>query len=301
MPKYFPLLLSLLLTTATLTAQYQPLYKTIPNQKTVINRESDTVIDKGILIVRNISEPAYRYFRVKEDGVKRPCVIICPGGGYSIAAAGHEGTDVARYLNSIGINALVLKYRMPNDANQPDKTIAPLQDVQRAMYLARTNAAAWGIHAGKIGVMGFSAGAHLAASLATHYADVKIPMEQTVSLRPDFQVLLYPVISMTDIGHRGSRDNLLGKTPTETQIRYYSNEQQVNSVSPPAFIVHANDDKVVPVQNALIYYKALRDQKVEAKLLLFDKGGHGFGMQNPEEKVQWPEQMKIWLEMVLNR
>jgi len=301
MPKYFPLLLSLLLTTATLTAQYQPLYKTIPNQKPVVNRESDTVIDKGILIVRNISEPAYRYFRVKEDGVKRPCVIICPGGGYSIAAAGHEGTDVARYLNSIGINALVLKYRMPNDANQPDKTIAPLQDVQRAMYLTRTNAAAWGIDAGKIGVMGFSAGAHLAASLATHYADVKIPMEQTVSLRPDFQVLLYPVISMTDIGHRGSRDNLLGKTPTETQIRYYSNEQQVNSVSPPAFIVHANDDKVVPVQNALLYYKALRDQKVEAKLLLFDKGGHGFGMQNPEEKVQWPEQMKIWLEMVLNR
>lgn len=301
MPKYFPLLLSLLLTTATLTAQYQPLYKTIPNQKTVINRESDTVIDKGILIVRNISEPAYRYFRVKEDGVKRPCVIICPGGGYSIAAAGHEGTDVARYLNSIGINALVLKYRMPNDANQPDKTIAPLQDVQQAMYLARTNATAWGIDAGKIGVMGFSAGAHLAASLATHYADVKIPMEQTVSLRPDFQVLLYPVISMTDIGHRGSRDNLLGKTPTENQIRYYSNEQHVNSVSPPAFIVHANDDKVVPVQNALIYYKALRDQKVEAKLLLFDKGGHGFGMQNPEEKVQWPEQMKIWLEMVLNR
>lgn len=301
MPKYFPLLLSLLLTTATLTAQYQPLYKTIPNQKTVINRESDTVIDKGILIVRNISEPAYRYFRVKEDGVKRPCVIICPGGGYSIAAAGHEGTDVARYLNSIGINALVLKYRMPNDANQPDKTIAPLQDVQQAMYLARTNAAAWGIDAGKIGVMGFSAGAHLAASLATHYADVKIPMEQTVSLRPDFQVLLYPVISMTDIGHRGSRDNLLGKTPTENQIRYYSNERHVNSVSPPAFIVHANDDKVVPVQNALIYYKALRDQKVEAKLLLFDKGGHGFGMQNPEEKVQWPEQMKIWLEMVLNR
>ena len=301
MLKYFPLLFSLLLTTATLTAQYQPLYKNIPNQKPVVNRESDTVIDKGILIVRNISEPAYRYFRVKEDGVKRPCVIICPGGGYWIAAAGHEGTDVAQYLNSIGINALVLKYRMPNDVNQPDKTIAPLQDVQQAMYLTRTNAAKWGIDAGKIGVMGFSAGGHLAASLATHYADVKIPMEQTVSLRPDFQVLLYPVISMTDIGHRGSRDNLLGKTPTETQIRYYSNEQNVNSVSPPAFIVHAKDDKVVPVQNALIYYKALRDQQVEAKLLLFDKGGHGFGMMNPEEKIQWPEQMRVWLEKVLNK
>lgn len=301
MLKYFPLLLGLLLTTATLTAQYQPLYKNIPNQKSVVNRESDTIIDKGILIVRNISEPAYRYFRVKEDAVNRPCVIICPGGGYWIVAAGHEGTDVAQYLNSIGINALVLKYRIPNDANQPDKTIAPLQDVQQAMYLARTNAAAWGIDAGKIGVMGFSAGGHLAASLATHYADVKIPMEQTVSLRPDFQVLLYPVISMTDIGHRGSRDNLLGKNPTEAQIRYYSNEQNVNSASPPAFIVHAKDDKTVPVQNALIYYKALRDQQVEAKLLLFDKGGHGFGMMNPEEKIQWPEQMRVWLETVLKR
>lgn len=301
MPQYFSLLITLLLTTTTLTAQYKPLYKTIPNQKPVVNRESDTVIDKGILIVRNISEPAYRYFRVKEDGVKRPCVIICPGGGYWIAAAGHEGTDVAQYLNSIGMNALVLKYRMPNDANQPDKTIAPLQDVQQAMYLARTNAAAWGIDDGKIGIMGFSAGGHLAASLATHYADVKIPMEQRVSLRPDFQVLVYPVISMTDIGHRGSRDNLLGKNPTETQIRYFSNEQNVNSVSPPAFIVHAKDDQAVPVQNALIYYKALRDQKVEAKLLLFDKGGHGFGMVNTEEKVQWPEQMKIWLGEILNR
>lgn len=301
MPKHIPLLLSLLLTTTTLTAQYQPLYKTIPNQKTVVNRESDTVIDKGILIVRNISEPAYRYFRVKEDGVKRPCVIICPGGGYWIAAAGHEGTDVAQYLNSIGMNALVLKYRMPNDANQPDKTIAPLQDVQQAMYLARTNAAAWGIDERKIGIMGFSAGGHLAASLATHYADVKIPMEQRVSLRPDFQVLVYPVISMTDIGHRGSRDNLLGKTPTETQIRYFSNEQNVNSQSPPAFIVHAKDDKTVPVQNALLYYKALRDLKVEAKLLLFDKGGHGFGMVNPEEKVEWREEMKIWLGEILNR
>lgn len=300
MPTYFSLLLSLLLT-ATLTAQYQPLYKTIPNQKTAINRESDTVIDKGILIVRNISVPAYRYFRVKEDGVKRPCVIICPGGGYWIAAAGHEGTDVAQYLNSIGMNALVLKYRMPNDANQPDKTIAPLQDVQQAMYLARTNAAAWGIDDGKIGIMGFSAGGHLAASLATHYDDVKIPMKQTVSLRPDFQVLVYPVISMTDIGHRGSRDNLLGKTPTETQIRYYSNEQNVNSASPPAFIVHAKDDQAVPVQNALIYCKALRDLKVEAKLLLFDKGGHGFGMVNPEEKVEWREEMKRWLGEVLNR
>lgn len=301
MPKYYSLLLSLLLSTTSLTAQYQPLYKTIPNQKPVINRESDTVIDKGILIVRNISEPAYRYFRVKEDGVKRPCVIICPGGGYWIAAAGHEGTDVAQYLNSIGINALVLKYRMPNDANQPDKTITPLQDVQQAMYLARTNAAAWGIDDGKIGIMGFSAGGHLAASLATHYADVKIPMEQRVSLRPDFQVLVYPVISMTDIGHRGSRDNLLGKNPTETQIRYYSNEQNVNSASPPAFIVHAKDDQAVPVQNALLYYKALRDQKVEAKLLLFDKGGHGFGMRNMEEKVQWPEEMRVWLGEVLNR
>lgn len=275
-------------------AQYQPLYKTVPNQKETPNQESEAM-NNGILIVSKVSQPAYHYFRVKEDGVKRPCVIVCPGGGYSIVAAGHEGTDVAVYLNSIGINALVVKYRIPNDANQPDKTIAPLQDVQQAMYLAKTNAAAWGIDAHKIGVMGFSAGGHLAASLATHYKDVKIPMEKKVSLRPDFQILIYPVISFRSFGHRGSADNLLGKQPSEEQLHYFSNEEQVNRKSPPAFLVHAKDDTVVPIENSISYQAALQKNKVPAELVQYEKGGHGFGLKNRKEKNQWPPMLADWL------
>lgn len=276
-------------------AQYLPLYKTVPNQKETSNQESEAM-NNGILIVSKVSQPAYRYFRVKDDGVKRPCVIVCPGGGYSILAAGHEGIDVAVYLNSIGVNALVLKYRIPNDANQPDKTIAPLQDVQQAMYLARTNAAAWGIDTHKIGVMGFSAGGHLAASLATHYADVKIPMAKKISLRPDFQVLIYPVISFRAFGHQGSAHNLLGKEPTEEQLHYFSNEEQVNRKSPPAFLVHAKDDNVVPIENAIRYQSALQQNHVPAELVQFEKGGHGFGLHDPKEKDQWPPMLTEWFK-----
>lgn len=276
-------------------AQYQPLYKKIPNQNAIANQESEAM-NNGILIVSKVSEPAYRYFRVKEDTVKRPCVIICPGGGYAVLAAGHEGTDVAKYLNAIGVNALVLKYRIPNDAGQPDKTIAPLQDVQQAIYLARTHAAEWGIDPHKTGVLGFSAGGHLAASLATHYADVKIQVEKNISLRPDFQVLIYPVISFRAFGHHGSAENLLGKTPAEAALHYFSNEENINAQSPPAFLVHAKDDNVVPVENAIRYQQALQQNNVPALLMLQEKGGHGFGMNNPREKDQWPPLLADWLK-----
>ena len=251
--------------------------------------------DAGILIISKVSQPAYSYYRVKEDTVLRPCVIICPGGGYSVLAAGHEGTDVALFLNSIGINALVLKYRIPNKNNQPDPSIAPLQDLQRAMYLARSNAAAWGIVSNKIGVLGFSAGGHLAASLSSHYMELKIDNPEGLSLRPDFQILLYPVISFQEFGHKGSAENLLGAGVTAEQLHYFSNEYWVNSQTPPAFIVHAKDDSTVPVQNALVYHQALQQNKVPSFLHLFEKGGHGFGITNPQSNIQWPELLKQWL------
>lgn len=281
--------------TTTIQAQYQPLYKVTPNQIKVANEEKEEQFE-GITIVSKVTEPAFQYFRVKEDNIKRPCVIIYPGGGYTILASGHEGIDVAKFFNSIGVNAMVVKYRIPNDKAQNDKSIAPLQDAQQAILLAKTNANAWGIDDKKIGILGFSAGGHLAASLSSHYADVKIDNPSKVSLRPDFQILIYPVITMKDFGHAGSKENLIGKDPTPEQIQYYSNELNVNEQTPPAFIVHAINDDAVPVQNAHVYDSALKANKVSSTLYLYEKGGHGFGMKNPTASEQWTTPLTAWLQ-----
>ena len=281
--------------TNTIQAQYQPLYKVTPNQIKVANEEKEEQFE-GITIVSKVTEPAFQYFRVKEDNIKRPCVIIYPGGGYTILASGHEGIDVAKFFNSIGVNAMVVKYRIPNDKAQIDKSIAPLQDAQQAIFLAKTNANAWGIDDKKIGILGFSAGGHLAASLSSHYADVKIDNPSKVSLRPDFQILIYPVITMKDFGHAGSKENLIGKDPTPEQIQYYSNELNVNEQTPPAFIVHAINDDAVPVQNAHVYDSALKANKVSSTLYLYEKGGHGFGMKNPTASEQWTTPLTAWLQ-----
>ena len=280
-----------------MNAQYKPLYKSTPNQIVVPNEEREDPFE-GIIIVSKVTEPAYQYFRVKEDNIKRPCVIIYPGGAYFILASGHEGVEVAKFFNSIGVNAMVVKYRIPNDNAQVDKSIAPLQDAQQAMLLARSNAATWGIDANKIGILGFSAGGHLAASLSSHYADVKIDNPLNISLRPNFQILIYPVITMKDFGHTGSKENLIGKNPTDAQVQYYSNELNVNDQTPPAFIVHAKNDDAVPVQNAYEYDKALKANKVASTLYLFEKGGHGFGMKNPTATIQWTTPLTQWLREI---
>ena len=191
---------------------------------------------------------------------------------------------------------MVVKYRIPNDKAQNDKSIAPLQDAQQAILLAKTNANTWGIDDKKIGILGFSAGGHLAASLSSHYADVKIDNPSKVSLRPDFQILIYPVITMKDFGHAGSKENLIGKDPTPEQIQYYSNELNVNEQTPPAFIVHAINDDAVPVQNAHVYDSALKANKVSSTLYLYEKGGHGFGMKNPTASEQWTTSLTAWLQ-----
>ena len=279
-------------------AQYQALYKTIPNNIPSKDQEAESS-NAGILIIEKVSIPSYQYFRVANDNQKRPCVIICPGGGYAILAAGHEGSDVAKYFNSIGVNALVLKYRIPNADNQIDKTIAPLQDAQQAILLARTNAGSWGIDENKIGIMGFSAGGHLAASLATHYNDVKIENPTKVSLRPDFQILIYPVISFGPEGHEGSRINLIGNASdakTVKAIDYFSNEKQITKDTPPAFLVHSKDDDAVPVANAIHYYDNLIANKVPAELYLYEKGGHGYGMKNSTSEIIWTSVMKTWMQ-----
>ena len=276
------------------SAQYLPLYKKIPNFIKAPNKE-DTATTGGIMRISKVSVPGYQFFSAGNDGMK-PCVVICPGGGYGILAASHEGTDVAKYFNSIGVHAFVLKYRIPSAANQQQKEWAPLQDAQQAMHLVRQNAKKWNVDPAKVGIMGFSAGGHLASTLATHYDDRKIKAKSSISFRPDFQILLYPVISFEKFAHKGSRNNLLSPDTTAEKIAYFSNELHVNKQSPPAFLVHAKDDKAVPVENSLIYAQQLKDNDVEAEVFLYEAGGHGFGLKNSTSAAKWTDSLKSWLE-----
>jgi len=274
-------------------AQYNPLYKKIPNYIDAPDEESSAV--DGVLRISKVSIPGYMFFSAGTDAPK-PCVVICPGGGYRILASEHEGTDVAKYFNSIGMHALVLKYRIPSDEHQPDKKIAPLQDAQRAVQLVREHAKDWKVDPNKIGIMGFSAGGHLASSLAVHYDDIKIKENSKISVRPDFQILGYPVISFSRFSHVGSRKNLLGKDSTESMMNYFSNEMHVNANTPIAFLVHAKDDKVVPIENSHLYVDALKSNGVEAELFVYETGGHGFGMINKTSSESWIQAMKSWLK-----
>lgn len=278
---------------AMVNAQYNPLYKKIPNYIDAPDEESSAV--DGVLRISNVSIPGYIFFSAGTD-VLKPCVVICPGGGYRILASEHEGTDVAKYFNSIGMHALVLKYRIPSDDHQPDKKMAPLQDAQRAVQMVREHAKDWKVDPDKVGIMGFSAGGHLASSLAVHYDDIKIKENNKISVRPDFQILGYPVISFSKFSHVGSRKNLLGKDSTESMMNYFSNEMHINSNTPIAFLVHAKDDKVVPIENSFIYVDALKSNGVEAELFVYETGGHGFGMINKTSSESWINAMKSWLQ-----
>ena len=279
--------------------QELPLYgnQPIPNSKPGADRE--TVDSSGQPVrysVFKVSHPTLTVYLPagKDNGV---AVIICPGGGYSHLAMTHEGADVAKWLNSLGITAFLLKYRLPSDETMVDKTIGPLQDAQRAIQLVRQRAGEWGVDAGKVGILGFSAGGHLASTAGTHFLQTTIDNSAQVSLRPDFMILLYPVISFSDsIGHRGSRDNLLGTHPDPALIAAYSNERRVTSQTPPTFIVHAEDDKTVPVLNSLYFYEALVKNGVPAELHVYPNGGHGWGLWNSLSKEQWPDECMRWME-----
>ena len=225
-------------------------------------------------------------------------VIICPGGAYWGLAIKHEGTQVAKWLNSLGITAFVLKYRLPDDSIMENKSIGPMQDGQRAIRLVRNRAKEWGIDPNRIGIMGFSAGGHLAAILSVHFNEKVYQPEDLTSARPDFSLLIYPVISMKDdITHWGSRENLLGKSPSAEQIAHFSNELQVNSETPPAFMVHSLDDDAVPVQNSISYALAMHKFKIPCELHIYQSGGHGYGLgRSKNTESSWPEVCRKWLE-----
>ena len=279
--------------------QVLPLYEdSIPNSRPVTDEEKSEMNETGkILVISKVTRPTLTVFLPPKGRANGTAIVICPGGGYGIIAAGHEGSDVAKKLNEAGIAAFVLKYRIPNDDAMIDKEYGPIEDAQRSIQLVRQHAEQWALDPGRIGIMGFSAGGHLASTAGTHFNRTYIENKKGINLRPDFMVLLYPVISFSDsIGHRGSRDNLLGKNPSPEKIREYSNELQVTPQTPPCFLVHAGNDDAVKVQNSLYFYEALQRNGVSAELHVYPKGGHGFGLHNPTTKDQWLDRLENWMD-----
>ncbi len=275
-----------------------PLYNgEIPNSTHVADQENFRYEPGNILIVSKVSRPTLTIFLPSKEKSTGDAIIVCPGGGYVNLAMGYEGEDVARRLNESGIAAFVLKYRIPDDNSMLNKEIGPLQDAQRAIMVLRSRAEEWQINPNRIGIMGFSAGGHLASTAGTHFQKDYIENPHHISLRPDFMILIYPVISFNKrIGHMGSMQNLLGLTPTPEKVNEYSNETQVTDQTPPAFLVHAKDDDVVPFENSVVFADSLKAHKIPAEVFLYEQGGHGFGMTNKKRKQDWMESCIRWIQ-----
>ncbi|MEJ7589841.1 MAG: alpha/beta hydrolase [Ferruginibacter sp.] len=276
-------------------SKVMPLYpNAVPNAIAAPDKENSTFTG-NITRIAKVSVPSLTIYKPQNPNGK--AVIICPGGGYGILAFDLEGTRVAEVLNEWGITAFILKYRLPDDTTMVDRSLGPLQDAQQAIRLVRTNAAQWGIKTNQVGIMGFSAGGHLAATATTHF-DFKADAgnTDTTSVRPDFSILIYPVISFDSvITHRGSRNTLAGADASAEKLRFFSNELQVTPRTPPAFLVHAGDDAAVPVENSIRFYQACVKNKVRAELHLYPGGGHGFGMYNKTTEDRWMERLKNWI------
>jgi len=238
--------------------------------------------DKEFII--DISEPRMYAYPAPADKANGTAVLICPGGGYAGVSQIKEGSEFAKWFNDMGVTAFVLYYRMPNGHYE-----IPLKDAQTALAIIRKGAKKWNIDKNKIGIMGFSAGGHLASTVGTHF--------KTKTQRPAFMILGYPVVTMdSTYTHKGSRNNLLGRKPSAELVKKYSNELQVTKKTPPTFIVHAKDDGAVPIANSRNLLKALQDNGVPAMLQEYDLGGHGFGMRKKGIPADgWPDVLKAWL------
>ena len=241
-------------------------------------------------------KPSITVYLPASERASGAAVVVCPGGGYGALAVDHEGKQVAEWLNSNGIAAFVLRYRIAPRYKHP----APIQDAQRAIRMVRSRAAEWKVHPGRIGILGFSAGGHLTSTAATHFdtgnKDAADPVDRA-SCRPDFAVLVYPVVSFTtDYTHRGSKRNLLGESPDEALVESLSNEKQVTKETPPTFLVHTNEDAGVPAENSVLFYLALRKAGVPAEMHIYEKGKHGLGLgPNDPAFSTWPPQCITWL------
>jgi acetyl esterase/lipase len=239
----------------------------------------------------------YAFFPSAQEN-KGAAVIICPGGGYERLAYVISGTQLAKWFNTMGISAFVLNYRLPNSADLKQRELGPLQDVQRAIRVVRANAARWGIKEDKIGVQGSSAGGHLAATAGTQTTDVSAIGDSlnAVSFRPDYMILVSPVIDLGTYAHAGSRKNLLGENASNELIEQYSMQTQVSNTTPPAFLVHAFNDKSVSARNSLLFYGALLDKGIPASLHIFPQGGHAIALRNnPGSTEEWTSLCEAWM------
>jgi acetyl esterase/lipase len=245
----------------------------------------------------DIDKPSLSLYPASDANKIPVGVVVCPGGGYHNLALDHEGKQIAEWLNHLGISAFVLQYRLGPKYHFPIE----LWDAQRAIRYVRAHAADFGIRPNRIGIWGFSAGGHLASTVGTHFdlgdRDAADPINRPSS-RPDFMILAYPVITMeAPYVHLGSRDNLLGEKPNPALVFSLSNQTQVTSETPPAFLFHTSDDDVVPVQNSIEFYLALRNAGVPAEMHIYLHGRHGVGLaQNDPELSSWPDRLAGWLK-----
>ena len=279
----------------TSAQEFIPLWpeKKMPNTKGLAVK--DSIANERIY---KVGTPGmYAFFPSAQEN-KGAAVIICPGGGYERLAYIISGWQLAKWFNTMGISAFVLNYRLPNSPDLKERHLGPLQDAQRAMRLIRAHAGKWGIKRDKVGILGTSAGGHLAATLGTHLTDVSAIGDSLnkVTFRPDFMILISPVINLGTYAHAGSRKNLLGPNPAAELLKRYSLEQQVSAATPPAFLVHAANDKSVSPRNSLLFYQALLEKNIPASLHIYPQGGHAIALRNnPGSTETWTELCERWL------
>lgn len=288
------------LQTVAAAATVYPLWNGTPPNHQASDLQEETV-ESNIIRISKVQDPSIEVYLPAQRNANGQAVVICPGGGYGILAYDWEGTEIAKWLNSQGIAGIVLKYRLPEDASNVVPHLSPLMDAQRALRMVRHNAAEWNIDPSQIGIMGFSAGGHLASTAGTQF-DAGDPASddpiENLSSRPDFMILMYPVVSFeTASTHRGSRRNLLGEQDSPELVAKYSAEKNVTAETPPTFFIHAADDKSVPVQNSIDLYTALVAQGIPTEMHLYPTGGHGFGLALDKGHLAgWTDRCIDWLE-----
>jgi acetyl esterase/lipase len=248
--------------------------------------------------ITQVAQPGmYAFFTSKEEN-NGSAVLICPPGGYAKLTYTIAGFQFAKWLNTMGINAFVLIHRLPTSPDLVEREKGPIQDAQRAMKIIRSNATTWNINTSKVGVMGASAGGHLATTLGTHSEDYSLIKDglDSFSFQPNFMILISPVITMGKYAHKGSLDNFLGNKPAEQLIEYFSNEKHISETTPPAFIVLAQNDPVVNPINSILFYQAMLEHNISGSLHVFPEGGHSIALKNNPKSINlWTTLCEEWL------